>query len=72
MYSLISQCISLHQNGFFAGKLTITNLECFTTYVVDLLASDYQVGVILMDFSNVFDKVDQWILIRKLTILPLG
>ena len=53
------------------GKFTITNLVCFTKYVLDSTEAGYQVDVIYTDFSKVFDKVDHNILIGKLSNLGI-
>jgi hypothetical protein len=54
------------QHGFRPGRSTVTNLLCFSDYVVKSLDQGIQVDVNYNDFEKAFDRVDHSVLLNKL------
>lgn len=71
MYTIISNGISAKQHGFLKGRSTISNLACFTDYVLSNMARGSQVDVVYTDFEKAFDRVNHFILLRKLYVLGI-
>lgn len=63
--------LSNQQHGFTTGKSTLTNLLEYTDYIANNITNSCQIDVIFMDLAKAFDKVDQNILLHKLSTLPL-
>ncbi|KAJ0169577.1 hypothetical protein K1T71_013710 [Dendrolimus kikuchii] len=69
LYPIISFSLPDRQHGFLKKRSTITNLACFTDYVLKNMEGGGQVDVIYTDFEKAFDRVDHNILIDKLNKL---
>lgn len=71
IYPLLSRGITTEQHGFLRGRSTISNLACFTDYVLSNMEGGGQVDVIYTDFEKAFDRVDHAILLTKLQYLGI-
>lgn len=71
IYPILSNGISDKQHGFLKGRSTISNLACFTDYVLLNMENGGQVDVIYTDFEKAFDRVDHLILLQKLNALGI-
>lgn len=63
------QIISSKQHGFVSGRSTVTNLVLLTNFVSSALSNGNNVEVVYTDFSKAFDKIDHFLLIKKLVSL---
>lgn len=66
LFDHVNNVISKFQHGFFPGRSTCTNLALLTNQVITAFESRAQLDVIYTDFSKAFDKVDHFILLKKL------
>lgn len=48
------------------GKSTITNLTCFSQYMVEVIDENGQVDIVYSDFSKGFDRINYDLLLGKL------
>lgn len=65
--------LSLSQHGFTtARRSTITNLCCFTQYVMDILDKQGQTDTIYLGFSKALDRINNRILLNKLKNIGFG
>lgn len=71
LQSKTSHLISIIQHGFTAGKSTVTNLLEYVTYLANNIMKGGRVDVIFMDLAKAFDKIDHYILLQKLSRLPI-
>lgn len=71
VYPFISRGISYSQHGFLRGRSTVSNLSCFSNYVLEHMEGGGQVDVIYTDFEKAFDRVDHDILLMKLHALGI-
>lgn len=71
MYPIVTQGISEEQHGFIRGRSTISNLACFTEFVLTHMENGGQVDVVYTDFEKAFDRVDHIILLNKLNVLGI-
>lgn len=61
--------ISDNQHGFMKGRSTVTNLLYFTNFLTNHFMMGMQVDAIYTDFSKAFDRVNNTILLYKLSRL---
>jgi hypothetical protein len=66
IYPVICRELPASQHGFFKRRSTITNLTCFSNFVLSNMERGGQIDVIYTDFEKAFDRVDHGILINKL------
>lgn len=66
IYPVIYKELPVNQHGFLRRRSTITNLACFSNYVLPNMENGGQIDVIYTDFEKAFDRVDHNILIQKL------
>lgn len=66
IYPTVCKEIPPNQHGSLKRRSTITNLACFTNYVLSNMERGGQIDVIYTDFEKALDRVDHGILIRKL------
>lgn len=71
LYPVVSQGIPSTQHGFLKKRSTVTNLACFSNYIVRNMERGGQVDVIYTDFEKAFDRVDHVILLHKLQCLGI-
>lgn len=71
IYPVISLGIPDSQHGFMQRRSTVSNLACFTDYVLGEMENGGQVDVVYTDFEKAFDRVDHVILLRKLYALGI-
>lgn len=70
-YQCLSHSIPEEQHGFLRGRSTITNLAVFVDSVLNSMEQRRQVDVVYTDFEKAFDRVDHFILLRKLDHLGI-
>ena len=66
------QLINRSQHGFIPGRSCTTQLIETLDHIGALLDSGKQIGIIFMDMSKAFDKVNHAALIRKLQYYNIG
>lgn len=71
IYPLVSRGIPETQHGFLKGRSTVSNLACFTEFVIRNMEGGGQVDVVYTDFEKAFDRVDHDILLAKLNSLGI-
>lgn len=64
--------ISINQHGFMRGRSTVTNLTCLTQFLCESLDKRCQVDVVYTDFSKAFDRLDHYLLLKKLESFGLS
>lgn len=55
-----------------SDQITINCIVFFFSFISNSLHNEYQVDVILTDFSKTFDAVNHGLLIRELEFLGIG
>ena len=60
------------QYGFRPRRSTVTQLLVLLDKIYSALENDYEINVVFTDFSKAFDKVDQGILLQKLSKYGIG
>jgi hypothetical protein len=66
IYPVICKELPDNQHGFLKRRSTITNLTCFSNYILHNMEEGGQIDVIYTDFEKAFDRVDHDIIIHKL------
>lgn len=64
--SVIKGEIISNQHGFCKNRSTLTNLLPYSEYLFKNLDKSEQVDVVFTDFQKAFDKIDHYLLLRKL------
>jgi hypothetical protein len=62
----ILPCLNEAQHGFVKGMSTVTNLACYSDYLLTNLKDCVQIDAIYTDFAKAFDRVPHKVLIGKL------
>ncbi|XP_059045113.1 uncharacterized protein LOC131840914 [Achroia grisella] len=71
IYPVIHKYLPDSQHGFLKKRSTVTNLTCFSNYILTNMDKGGQVDVIYTDFEKAFDRVDHLILLGKLQTLGI-
>lgn len=71
IYPVTVNQIPENQHGFLKRHSTVTNLACFSEYIIKNMENGGQVDVVYTDFEKAFDRVDHSILINKLGSLGI-
>lgn len=66
IYNYILRGISYKQHGFLKKRSSVSNLACFSNFILENTENGGQVDVIYTDFEKAFDRVDHSILLSKL------
>lgn len=69
VYSNVKNSISQYQFGFMERRSTVSNLLCMTQYISEFLDDHGQVDVIYTDLQKAFDRIDHYILLKKLKMI---
>lgn len=71
VYPILVKGIPNTQHGFLARRSCVSNLACFSNFVLSNMDHGGQVDVIYTDFEKAFDRVDHSILLNKLENLGI-